>query len=144
MYKKYIVFILILIFLLVVYYINHPLKTKLLINNHILYIDLALNEKERVQGLSGRKNLKEDYGMLFVYPSKEKFEFWMKDMNFPLDFIWISDTTIVDLSRNIPIYTNNQFTRVKPVSNVNKILEVNAGTIDKYSIKIGDNIIIRN
>src|SRR3989344_573955 len=52
-------------------------------------VNLATTDAAREQGLSGRENLKEEEGMLFVFDYPDKYSFWMKDMNFPIDMIWI-------------------------------------------------------
>ena len=54
-------------------------------------VDLALTPNAREQGLSGRKELKKNEGMLFVFNNMGKYSFWMKDMNFNIDIIWIHD-----------------------------------------------------
>src|SRR3989344_9082121 len=54
-----------------------------------LLVEVADSEVERAQGLSGRKVLAEQTGILFVFPTAEQHAFWMKDMNFALDIIWL-------------------------------------------------------
>ena len=64
-------------------------------------VDLALNLKTQEQGLSGRKSLNQDEGMLFVFENNEPHFFWMKDMNFPIDMIWISnDLHVIYIKKN--------------------------------------------
>ena len=52
-------------------------------------VDLALTPGEQEQGLSGRAGLDDNTGMLFVFNKPDKYLFWMKDMNFSIDMIWI-------------------------------------------------------
>lgn len=96
------------------------------------------------KGLSGRESLPEKEGMLFVYSAPQKPVFWMKNMNFPLDFIWIRDFRVTELSENIPhpAANNGQVYRLNPRQPVDMILEVNAGDIHKYAIDIGDSIAV--
>src|ERR1035437_6315215 len=54
-------------------------------------VDLALTQATQAQGLSGRQSLSENEGMLFVFDKPGKYPFWMKDMNFPIDMIWIGE-----------------------------------------------------
>ncbi|MBU2158924.1 DUF192 domain-containing protein [Patescibacteria group bacterium] len=49
----------------------------------------------REQGLSGRTSIPENYGMLFVFPAKDLHGFWMKDMQFAIDMIWINEEGII-------------------------------------------------
>ena len=68
-------------------------------------------------------------------------------MNFPLDFIWVDGTTIKDLTRNIPPPNNpdeSDLVLITPKTPINKVIEVNAGTIDKLKLNIGDNIKLPN
>lgn len=50
---------------------------------------IADTEFLRARGLSGRPSLGENEGMLFVFPEERKLSFWMKEMHFPIDIIWI-------------------------------------------------------
>jgi uncharacterized protein len=139
--KKYKIILIIPVLLLlvsIIYYKFNPLRPKVIINGHAIYVELAITGQEKERGLGYRKNLAPDNGMIFVYDHKEIYPFWMKGMNFALDFIWIDGNKIVDLSSDIPILTNNQISVIKPKVPVDKILEVNAGTISQLGIKIGD------
>ncbi|MDQ3093658.1 MAG: DUF192 domain-containing protein [bacterium] len=59
------------------------------------------NEAERIQGLSGRDSLARDEGMLFIFENEDtKRCFWMKDMKFSIDIIWIdSSKRVVDVKQ---------------------------------------------
>lgn len=117
-------------------------KATATIENDKFNIEVADEDKERVKGLSERKNLAEDKGMVFVFDKKGKYGFWMRNVNFPLDIIYISDDTIVDIIKNaepkaldatdIPIY--------EPKQEANYVLEINGGLSDKLEIQIGDKV----
>ena len=144
LYRRLVYLIIIIFIIISIYYYFHPFQTTVFIKNIPIYVDLAINDTERQKGLGEREHLDDGRGMLFVFPNPEKFQFWMKDMQFPLDFIWIKDNVVIDLTKNVPIYTDGVYTRLQPSEPVNKILEVNAGFIDKNQIQIGDPIVIRN
>ena len=85
--------------------------------------------------------MSEVHGMLFPYDHKEQFEFWMKGMTFPLDFIWIDGKTVADITENVqPPSGDVRPTIVKPMVAVDKILEVNAGTVARIGINVGDTV----
>lgn len=113
---------------------------KLFINNHPFNIELADTDTLRSRGLSGRNSLSPNSGMLFIFPTAGYYQFWMKEMEFPLDFIWINNDTIVDLTENVPPPDNNYLPTYSSNSAVDKVLEVNAGTIKSLNIVIGDKI----
>lgn len=106
------------------------------INNVDLYVELADTPEKRVQGLSGRKELKNDRGMLFVFDKPNTYSFWMKDMNFPIDIIWIGeDLKITDITHNAkPESYPKIFQPKKPAKYV---IEVNSGWNFKNGIQIG-------
>src|SRR4030042_2564613 len=61
------------------------------INGQKIFVEIADTPEKRSQGLSGRDNLSQNQGMLFIFNQPAIPSFWMKDMNFPLDFIWINN-----------------------------------------------------
>lgn len=111
------------------------------INSHKFIVEIADTDEKRVKGLSDRDTLAQNAGMLFVFPTPGFYRFWMKDMKFPLDFVWINDDRIVDLTENVPATTSSSdlktFTAKYPFD---KVLEVNAGTVKLFNIAIGDTI----
>lgn len=125
------------------YYFRHPPGEKVLINGHIFTVEVAVTDAQKQKGLGDRDSLAPDHGMLFVYQTQDRYGYWMKGMRFPLDYIWIADKTIVDLSPDIPApkTSNDQPVTLTPANPVDKVLEVNAGTIAKYGIKTGDTVV---
>ena len=55
----------------------------------LFYLQRADTPQLRAQGLSGRKMLKQDEGMLFEYGSMGTRCMWMKDMHVPIDIVWL-------------------------------------------------------
>ena len=64
----------------------------------------ARTQEDRAQGLSGRESLAADAGMLFVFEAERRPGFWMREMQFPLDFIWISAEGVVVNVKAIDIF----------------------------------------
>lgn len=89
-------------------------------------VQLAINPAEWSQGLSGRPGLPLDEGMLFLFPNAAKRSFWMKDMFFPIDIIWIdSDWNVVGVVPHAtPETYPKTFTSPAPISRVLEIASV--------------------
>ena len=104
-----------------------------------LKVDLALTAQAQEQGLSGRNNLQEDEGMLFVFDHADKYPFWMKDMNFPIDIIWIGeDMQVVYIEKNAePASYPETFA---PSQNAKYVLEVVSSFSQKNNLKEGDEV----
>ena len=107
-------------------------------------VDIASTFKQLKIGLSGRPHLKEKQGMLFVFNNPRVLRFWMKDMEFALDVLWIKDEKIIGISKNVlhPSKAGETITMQSP-ARVDKALELNAGVTDRYDIKVGDTIVIQ-
>lgn len=102
-----------------------------------LRVELANTAAEREQGLMNREFLPENAGMLFVFPSESIRTFWMKDTPISLDIIFLdSQRRVVDIKeQTIPNQTQQLYTSAAPAQYV---LEVNAGWVDKASLKSGE------
>lgn len=61
------------------------------IGDDVFTMEVVDEREERGLGLSGRKGLAEGYGMLFVFPEPGIYPFWMKDMHFPIDILWVDE-----------------------------------------------------
>lgn len=128
-------------------FITTPRSTKVeevIINNVKINVEVADTQEKRSRGLSGRDTLASNSGMLFIFKTEDKYPFWMKGLSFPLDFIWIKNDTIVDLSSDVPPPIPNQTDQSLSIYSskvpINKVLEVPAGTIVNLNIKVGDKI----
>lgn len=115
-------------------------KEQIIIDKNNLNVEVADTDVKRIKGLSGRDSLSEDEGMLFIFNNPGLYYFWMKDMKFPLDFIWINDNEVVDLTQNVLTPDNNNPSTFTAKSEFDKVIEVNAGYVKNNEIKIGDKI----
>ncbi|OGZ33897.1 MAG: hypothetical protein A2Y98_03465 [Candidatus Portnoybacteria bacterium RBG_19FT_COMBO_36_7] len=113
----------------------------LYINDVKILVEVADTAQKQVQGLSGRSSLPENQGMLFIFDRPDHYSFWMKEMNFTLDFIWISGRQIVQINENIQPQDYQPPKTLTPNEKVDMVLEVNAGLVQKMNIKVGDKII---
>lgn len=113
---------------------------KIKIRGQVLNVELAVNLAEKQKGLGYRNSMPENNGMLFVYDYREKFSFWMKGMRFPLDFVWIDSATVADITTDVPIAKGYNLQVYSPAVPVDKILELNAGTVKRLGISKGDTV----
>lgn len=106
-----------------------------------IFVDIVDTDAERVRGLSGRAILAENAGMLFIFEREDTYSFWMKDMNFPIDILWIDkDFVVQDITKNAE--PRSFPTIFKPRIPVQYVLEVNAGFSEENKIEIGKKISI--
>jgi uncharacterized membrane protein (UPF0127 family) len=109
------------------------------INNQIFLVELAQSEKERAKGLGGHRKLNHNEGMLFIFPEATHHNFWMKDMQFDIDILWILNDEIVYIEKNVAYKTPEKIYQPKVQSD--KVLELLAGITEKDNIQVGDKIL---
>lgn len=115
-------------------------------NKKVCFKDVCVNAetasilKDKQQGLMFRKALEELSGMLFVNQREGVYPFWMKNTLIPLDIIWISkDKKVVFIAKNAQPCLET-CSSINPSCLAQYILEVNAGFVDKYQIKVGQRL----
>jgi len=109
------------------------------INSIDIPVEVANNDASRQKGLSSRTSLDAQSGMLFIFDKPEIPTFWMPNMNFPIDIIWINDNKVIDISPNVSNNFDPKNPRLySPSQPAKYVLETNAGFSEKENIKIGD------
>ncbi len=106
-------------------------------------VEIADEPTEMAKGLGSRKSLGENRGMLFVFAEPGQPAFWMKDMEFPIDIIWIQNDKIIDIAPNLPVVAAEFLSTYTPKEPANYVLEVNAGFAKEHGIKVGDKVDIK-
>lgn len=111
-------------------------------------VELATTTFAQARGLSYRASLGANDGMLFVFSRPGIQNFWMRDMNFPLDMIWIGPSPAAGGGEQVLGFVQDAAPQpgaalwnLKVYSSpdgTDKVLEVNAGTVAKDDIHIGD------
>ena len=108
-------------------------------------LELAHTPDQRQQGLSGRESLDAASGMLFIFESPGHHTFWMYDMNFPLDFVWIgADCAVVDIHENVPHPAPGDEPSELPLYTPDLPalynLEIDGGGASALGIRVGDTV----
>lgn len=107
-----------------------------------LKVEVADSEAKRKRGLSGRAGIGENDGLLFVFDQENtRPKFWMKEMRFSIDIIWINDGKVVQIDKEVaPPEEGTRDKSLKlyaPNQPIDLVLEVEAGFSDKFTIKEG-------
>jgi len=98
-------------------------------------IEIADDDLSREKGLMWRKSMEELQGMLFIMEAEIEQTFWMLNTYIALDLIFLdSNQTIVSIKPNNPTNSLSGITSDVPAKYV---LEVNAGFVEKYNLKVG-------
>jgi len=104
----------------------------------VFSVEMATTEEEKTTGLMYRKELPDGKGMLFDFSPEQQISMWMKNTYIPLDMIFIrADGRILRIAEN----TEPLSTKIISSGGLAKgVLEVIAGTAQKYGIQPGDRV----
>jgi uncharacterized membrane protein (UPF0127 family) len=128
------------------FHVSKPNITEIKVNDQVVFVQVADSDAERALGLSFTQELKNDAGMLFVFDVIGVKNFWMRDMNYDLDIIWIDENKKVvgffeDVKKESYNKLHPEYSRIyKSPETTKYVLELNAGSIKNLKIKVGDSI----
>jgi uncharacterized membrane protein (UPF0127 family) len=104
-----------------------------------LAIEEVSSPEAQEKGLGGRASISDTAGMLFVFDRADMHCFWMKDMRFPIDMLWLdASKTVVHLEQNVP--ADSYPKTYCPEQNSNYVLEVQAGLSAKAGVVVGSRL----
>jgi uncharacterized membrane protein (UPF0127 family) len=105
--------------------------------------EIAATPEERGAGLSGRTELPDGTGMLFIFDQPGLYPFWMRAMNFPIDIVWIMDTTVVSVAPDVSAALADQLKTKVSSGPANRVLELPAGYAEAHGVVAGATLDIR-
>ena len=102
-------------------------------------VEIADTDFLRERGLSGHRPLLDNQGMLFIFPKSDFYGFWMKDMLFPIDIIWIDENFKINhIEMSL---TPDTYPKVfHPESKSLYVLEISSGQSKSLDLKVGDSV----
>lgn len=103
-------------------------------NGSRVKVRMVRSSEEKYVGLSGIRSICADCGMLFVFKKPGYLRFSMRDMRFNLDFIWLREGRVIEISKNIPVDFPGELI---PKEKADGVLEINAGVAEKMGIEVG-------
>jgi len=113
------------------------LSEEILLDGKVLTVEIADTDKTKAKGLSGRLELEDGSGMLFVYQKPDRLNFWMKNTLIPLSIAFFdeSKTLIQILDMDPPVDSNFVIYRSKAPALY--ALEVPQGWFAREKVKPG-------
>lgn len=97
-----------------------------------------------IRGIRNKKDIPDGTGVIFKFSSATNSPYWMKDMLFPIDIIWVDNNKIVDYAENLKVPFPNQppesLRFYKPAVPASSAIEVKAGFIREFGLSKGDEI----
>lgn len=139
-------------FLAIIIFIAMGLRLSDFLNERTVTIKIAgigyefvvpTSEKMRIRGLSYRDSMGPYEGMYFIFDRVGINRMVMREMRFPLDMVWLNGSTITDLAENLapePGRPEKELTIYSNKTPGTGVMELPAGFIKKYGLKVGDKV----
>jgi uncharacterized protein len=106
---------------------------------HEFTVEIASTRRQHTQGLMFRRRMDANAGMLFVYRREAPVSMWMRNTYIPLDMLFVrADGKIAHIAQRTTPHSLQTISSTEPVKSV---LELNAGTVARLKIRIGDQVI---
>ena len=113
-----------------------PAHARVTIGVHVIDAEVADTPERKERGLSGRAALADGHGMLFPYDTPGRYGFWMPNMRFDIDILWIRSGRIVHVE---PSVSKDDAQRIyRPSAEADLVLELPAGTAARHGFRVGD------
>lgn len=121
-----------------------PITHLVTVGDQAYTVEVASTAEQQALGLSNRDDIDENSGMLFPFTPAASVSFWMKDMRFALDIIWIANGKVIGIEKNAPSPLPGMETQelpiYRPAQPVDYVLELKAGRSQFFNI--GDNVLV--
>lgn len=115
-------------------------KVMVRIGDQKVMVEIADSPLARARGLSKHAPLEENQGMLFIFLKSDRHQFWMKDMKFPIDIVWVNEGRVVDIAPGVQVSVTTDLPVYTPRLPASSALELKAGFVERHGVKIGDAI----
>jgi len=148
---KFLVILIILLSIFVLYwfgFFNKPSdeREELIVHDTIFKLDIADTSQLITKGLGERESLADNEGMWFIFNNSKVRTFWMKGMLIPIDIIWINEDRVIGFEENVQPEPGVSIMKLKKYVSpgpADRVLEVNAGTVERIGIAVHDRALVR-
>lgn len=122
---------------------NLPIAAVTTIAGRKISLEVARTPTEQATGLMHRDTIADDRGMLFVFEPARPVGFWMKNVRFPLDMIFLENGQVKAIAPAVPPCQSEPCQTYGPETPVNQVIELRGGRAAELGIRVGDRLDIQ-
>ncbi|MEB3213753.1 MAG: DUF192 domain-containing protein [Leptolyngbyaceae bacterium] len=120
-----------------------PITAEATIREHVIQLEVAQTPRQQAVGLMFREDLPDNRGMLFPFNPPRPVQFWMRNVQFPLDMIFLYNGEIKAIAPSVPPCTTPSCPTYGPDGDVEYVLELKGGRAEALGLSVGDRVDIR-
>lgn len=121
-----------------------PITARAQIGNQTIDLEVARTPQQQATGLMYRQSLADDRGMLFPFARSQTVSFWMKNVEVPLDMIFLQDGRVVEIANDVPPCNTNPCPTYGSPLPVNAVIELRGGRAVELGLQVGETIVVEN
>lgn len=120
-----------------------PITASATIADTVIQLEVAETTEQQATGLMFRRELADDRGMLFPFDRPRLTRFWMRNVEIPLDMIFLNGDEVVAIAKNVPPCTETPCPTYGPDVPVTQVIELRGGRAAELELNVGDRIVIQ-
>lgn len=121
-----------------------PVSATAIIAGKPIKLEVARTVQEQSIGLMYRSSLPDDRGMLFPFNPPMTVSFWMKNVQIPLDMVFMRQGKVLFIAANVPPCRSEPCPVYGPGVPIDNVIELRGGRAKELGIQIGDFITIQH
>jgi uncharacterized membrane protein (UPF0127 family) len=114
-----------------------------MIEGTTIQLEVAQTPEQQAMGLMFRSELADDRGMLFPFDRPRFTRFWMRNVEIPLDMIFMNGDEVVAIADSVPPCTETPCPTYGPDVPVSQVIELRGGRAAELGLEVGDRITIQ-
>ncbi|MGF1498089.1 MAG: DUF192 domain-containing protein [Elainellaceae cyanobacterium] len=119
-----------------------PISASFTVNDNEILLEVAQTPQQQAIGFMFRERIPDDRGMLFVISPARPVQFWMRNVQVPLDMVFLRDETVVAIADNVPPCTTATCPTYGPDGEVDQVIELRGGRAAEIGLQVGDSLTV--
>ncbi len=119
-----------------------PITAQVEISGEIIELEVTRTAEEQAMGLMYREKLAANRGMLFPLEPPRKPQFWMKNVEIPLDMIFLYEGEVRAIAQDVPPCTETPCPTYGPDTIIDQVIELRAGRAEELELEVGDSVTV--
>lgn len=120
-----------------------PISAQVVLAGETFELEVAATARQQAIGLMFRPSIPDNQGMLFPFEPPRPVNFWMRNVQVPLDMVFIRQGEIVAIAHSVPPCTTPTCPTYGPDAVVDHVLELRGGRAEELGLSAGDTLDIQ-
>ncbi|MGB3615082.1 MAG: DUF192 domain-containing protein [Elainellaceae cyanobacterium] len=117
-----------------------PISATVDIRGTQIALEVAETPAQRATGLMFRPEIPADRGMLFPFSPSRPVQFWMRNVQVPLDMVFLYQGRVEAIAAEVPPCTTLPCPTYGPLVEIDNVIELRGGRAEELGLQVGDRL----